>query len=174
MADTPRTRAQILTLLADNSAGEISPQDMRDAIVSLFGVYGIIRTVGNATIQALTAATPAKLANFSENGVGVGATPDYQNNKITLDNGGTYVLLAQVSLKSSVDDAVIELNLAIDDVAGDGKFDLHLENLGKAASGMCFDLLAINAAEVLSLIIESDKTANITVIDAQLLAVRIG
>lgn len=174
MTDSIRSRAQILALLANNSTGEISPQDMRDAIVSLFGVYGIIRTVGNAVVQALTAATPAKLANFSENGLSVGANPDYQNNEITLDNGGTYVLLAQVSLKSSVDAAAIEVNLAIDDVAGDGGFDLHLENLGEAASGMCFDLLAINAAEVLSLIIESDKTADITVIDAQLAALRIG
>ena len=35
MADTQRTEAAILALLADNSTGDISPQDMRDAIVSM-------------------------------------------------------------------------------------------------------------------------------------------
>ena len=35
MADTQRTRLQILTLLADNVTGQISEQDMRDIIVTL-------------------------------------------------------------------------------------------------------------------------------------------
>ena len=41
MADTPRTLAQILALYADNTSGQISPQDARDFIVSIFG-QGII------------------------------------------------------------------------------------------------------------------------------------
>ena len=39
MADTIRTQAQILTLLADNTTGDISPQDHRDQVVS-GAVYG--------------------------------------------------------------------------------------------------------------------------------------
>lgn len=35
MADTQRSRAQILVLLADNSTGNISPQDLRDTIVTI-------------------------------------------------------------------------------------------------------------------------------------------
>lgn len=35
MADTQRTRAQILALFADNTTGQISAQDMRDFIVTL-------------------------------------------------------------------------------------------------------------------------------------------
>lgn len=35
MADTQRTRAGILSLFADNVTGQISPQDLRDAIVTL-------------------------------------------------------------------------------------------------------------------------------------------
>lgn len=35
MADTKRTRTEVLTLLADNVTGQISAQDMRDTIVSL-------------------------------------------------------------------------------------------------------------------------------------------
>lgn len=35
MADTQRTRADILTLFADNTTGEVSAQDMRDFIVTI-------------------------------------------------------------------------------------------------------------------------------------------
>jgi hypothetical protein len=34
MADTKRTQTEILALLADNVTGDISPQDLRDAVVS--------------------------------------------------------------------------------------------------------------------------------------------
>ena len=34
MVDTARTLAALQTLLADNTAGDISPQDVRDMLVS--------------------------------------------------------------------------------------------------------------------------------------------
>jgi len=35
MVDTPRTRSSILSLFADNTTGDISPQDLRDFVVSI-------------------------------------------------------------------------------------------------------------------------------------------
>lgn len=35
MTDTPRTQAELLSLFADNSSGAITPQDMRDFVVSV-------------------------------------------------------------------------------------------------------------------------------------------
>lgn len=40
MADTQRTRAAILALLADNATGDISAQDLRDTVVSALPDYG--------------------------------------------------------------------------------------------------------------------------------------
>ena len=40
MTDTKRTLAEILTLLADNVTGNISEQDIRDAIVTIHGGHG--------------------------------------------------------------------------------------------------------------------------------------
>jgi len=40
MADTPRTLAALQALLADNTAGDISPQDVRDLLVSVMGAGG--------------------------------------------------------------------------------------------------------------------------------------
>jgi len=174
MADSKRTRAQLLALLVDNSTGEISPQDMRDLVVSLFGVYGSIKAVDNAVVQAMTAATPAKVTNYTKNGLAVGTTPDYANNQIALPNGGTYLLYAQASIKSSVADVALNGRLAIDGSAIDGRFDMELVNADEVASGLCLDVIAITAAQVLSLRIETDKITNLTMTNGQLMACRIG
>lgn len=38
MVDTIRTLPELLTMMADNSTGDISPQDMRDFLVTIFGI----------------------------------------------------------------------------------------------------------------------------------------
>jgi hypothetical protein len=53
MADTIRTRAAILALFADNYTGAISPQDLRDFVVSTWrpsdGVYAYLSTPAETT-----------------------------------------------------------------------------------------------------------------------------
>ncbi len=48
MVDTIRSLAAIVALLADNTSGEISPQDMRDKLVSLAIQHGQLSVAGNA------------------------------------------------------------------------------------------------------------------------------
>ena len=62
MADTERTQTEILALLADNTAGAISPQDIRDSVVSARANQGLgwaFYTEGTAitqgTAQTITA-----------------------------------------------------------------------------------------------------------------------
>ena len=174
MTDTVRTRAQMLALFADNTTGEISAQDLRDMFISLFGVYTSIKAVGNSTAQVMAAATEAKLINFTKNGLAVAGTPDYSNSKITLDNGGTYIVIGQATIKSSEADVALKARLALDDTAIDGRFGMHLINAAEEESGFCFDIVAVNAAQVLSLRVETDKITNLTLTHGQLGAVRIG
>ena len=54
MADTQKTWAQIQTLLADNTTGAISPQDLRDAIYSLVPSYGGVYFNGGSTVTSIT------------------------------------------------------------------------------------------------------------------------
>ncbi len=70
MADTKRTQTEILALLADNVTGDISPQDLRDSVVSnrsnqgggwAFYTEGTAITQGTA--QAISAATRTQLLN---------------------------------------------------------------------------------------------------------------
>jgi len=49
MADTSRTKSALATILADNTAGDISPQDLRDLMESLDVPYGELYQTGNST-----------------------------------------------------------------------------------------------------------------------------
>jgi hypothetical protein len=65
MADTVRTRAQLQTLLADNVIGDISPQDIRDMLVSLIPNHGsLYRNVAADTVIS-TPGTYVKAAGTS-------------------------------------------------------------------------------------------------------------
>lgn len=52
MADTQRTITQILALLADNTAGDISEQDLRDAVLSLRPGFGTVSLTGRPSATA--------------------------------------------------------------------------------------------------------------------------
>lgn len=91
-ADTVRTQAQILTLLGDNTTGDISPQDFRDMVVSQ-SVYGAMYVTDGSTAQGSLSTTPVKVTGFATNGASSGTTPDATtDDDITLgaNSGGDY------------------------------------------------------------------------------------
>lgn len=60
MADTVRTLAALQSLLADNGSGLISPQDLRDFLVSVFAARGIAAAVADGgTIAHGLGVTPS-------------------------------------------------------------------------------------------------------------------
>jgi hypothetical protein len=70
MADTERTQTEILALLADNTVGAISPQDMRDSVVSAranegagWAFYTESTAITQGTAQAISASTRTQLLN---------------------------------------------------------------------------------------------------------------
>lgn len=77
MADVIRDLSAILALLADNTTGNISPQDVRDMVVSqVLPVYGEMRVEANSTPQTSISTTPAKLTSFNTDGLSNGCTVD--------------------------------------------------------------------------------------------------
>jgi hypothetical protein len=102
MADTIRTRAALLSLLADNTSGDISPQDIRDFLVSVHGVYGeIYKPDGAFDGVNLNNSTWTLLDIFTANGQAVGTTPDHANDKITVGSDGIYVVTFNLSMQYS-------------------------------------------------------------------------
>lgn len=51
MADTVRTLSALQTLLADNTTGAISPQDIRDLLITAVGSMFAVPVSGNTTLD---------------------------------------------------------------------------------------------------------------------------
>jgi hypothetical protein len=96
MADTARSVSALQALLADNTSGAISPQDLRDLLVSSLGVYGEIYVAGGSTPQGSIDTSYALITGFAANGLSSGTTPDHSSDQITVDVTGTYLVMANV------------------------------------------------------------------------------
>ena len=91
MADTPKSVADLQTLLANNTSGAISPQDVRDFLVSALGIYGDISVFNNGTeTQNNIGTTPVQLVGFDTDGNSNGCTPAQASNQITVGVAGDY------------------------------------------------------------------------------------
>jgi hypothetical protein len=100
MADTQRSLIDLLARLADNVAGDISEQDLRDLAVSIFGGYGGICVTGSPGAQGVNIAA-AKLTAFDANHASSGVTPDHANDKLTIGVDADYHVTFDVSLLGS-------------------------------------------------------------------------
>lgn len=87
MAETVRSISDILLLLADNTSGAISPQDLRDAIVSVCGNHGEL--IGAGTV---TGASSFKKFDQWTSGSGGGcvAADHATNRRLTVSVAGVY------------------------------------------------------------------------------------
>lgn len=65
MVDTVRTLAALQTLLADNATGEISPQDLRDMLVSVYPIVGANQMIETKLLGADT--TTVSFTNIDQN-----------------------------------------------------------------------------------------------------------
>lgn len=98
MADTPRALSAILALLADNVIGDISPQDLRDAIVSMLGEYAEIYLHDGSTAQTGVTTTPTKMTGFATNGADEGnLVADAANDQIDVSESMDVLVLFQCS-----------------------------------------------------------------------------
>ena len=176
MADVARTRAALLALLADNTAGDISPQDIRDFLVSVFGTWSAIYVADGSTPQAGVTTTPVKLTGFTVNVAGLGGmTPDFTDNSIQVNLDGAYLVLAQISFSGSVNQG-FEIHVNIDGV--ETPFGVHRKigtggDVGSAT--IIAPLTGLSSGEKIELYINTDPsgTAQLTIVDAQLFAIKI-
>lgn len=175
MVDTIRSLADLLALLADNSSGDISAQDVRDVVVSLHGVYGEMYVTGGASAQSLDT-TPAQLTGFAANGNSSGTTPDHTNDQITVGTDGVYLVHGQFSAIGETG-TTYELELRSNGSLVPGircKFTASM-TVGDHVSASFIGLVTLAADDVLSVYGESDDAggANLTLVEAQLVVHRV-
>jgi hypothetical protein len=174
MADTIRTLAALLALLADNTTGDISPQDIRDMLVTVHGVYGGVYVADGSTAQTGIDTTPTKMTGWATNTDSAGTTPDQANNQITVGTDGVYLVWASVGFSGSVNTTFLG-HLRVNDVESYAGFHRKLSAGGDVGSASFVSLNSLNADDVLSIYVESDAGggASMTPVDAQFIVFRI-
>lgn len=153
MADTVRTLAALQTLLADNTTGDISAQDVRDMLVSLFTPQFVgcqltksgTQVLGNGTVDVVT---------FDGTNYDTDSFADLDNDRITVptDFGGYYVATgAYITTGGAISNA-IEIHLNGNVVASQENTDGSLSPAGQVSTepillvaGDDIDLRAYNA-----------------------------
>jgi len=173
MADTIRTRTDLLTLLADNATGQISAQDVRDVVVTLHGVYGGMHVDDGSTPQSGVNGTPQKLTAWTTAMPAVGVTVDAANDQLTVGTAGVYLCVAQISFSGTIS-AAFEAHIYRN--GGDTGFGFHRKMGvgGDQGSATAAGLVTCAANDVFSVYVNSDGTNDqITVIDGQFFVIRI-
>ncbi|HUS38147.1 MAG TPA: hypothetical protein VMX74_01785 [Pirellulales bacterium] len=118
MADTARSLAALQVLLADNVTNDISPQDIRDFLVSVHGRYGGIHCTGYAGEgQSINAAGYTKLTQWAGNNPSSGIVPDYEAGTLTMSITGVYMMEFTLSYGCSNNNVNTELYVFKDGVA---------------------------------------------------------
>ncbi len=93
MSQTERTTTEINTALQNNVAGDISPEDMRDAIGSAMGGYASVSLAGAPAALAAVAQTPLVITQYDT----VQAQSVDENTDGAQANAGTGILTAGVA-----------------------------------------------------------------------------
>lgn len=181
MAQTARTLAALLGLLADNATKDISAEDQRDVLVSTFGAWAGMYVADGVTPQSGITTTPEKLICFTDNFSGPSGviTPDHTDDSLEVLLNGDYLALAQLSFSGSNNQS-FEIHAYVDGV--ESPFGTH-RKLGaggdEGSAVIIAPLVGANgllAAEKVTLYINTvpSGTGEVTVIDGQIFMIKIG
>lgn len=106
MADTARTLTALKALLPDNTSGDITPQDLRDVLVSCLGEWGFQYKMGAANItpgNAYVRLSPAAPT-------AIGTITDDSSFGFNVERDGAYLVFLKLDIgAASVTDAVYAL-----------------------------------------------------------------
>jgi len=167
MADTPRNLTDLLALLADNTTGNISAQDLRDMLVSCLGVYGSLSCFEAGAVQT-DPNTGAKLTCFTTNGDAHGTTPDHTDDSIQIDVSGEYDIYFQCSFSGTAS-AVVKFRLRVDGVEQSFGCTRKIGTAGDIGSASFFaPAQDLTTGEKITVYIEADgATDDFTIDDCQ-------
>ena len=177
MADTIRTLSALQTLLADNTTGQISPQDLRDMLVSCMGVYGHLYVTNGATAQAGISGTPAKLTCFASDGASNGLTVANALDRITVDSNsdGTYMVGFSLSVEDDIASGPHTYNFPIYKDGSTTVIEAQhtFETQNKVYSVSASGILTLAAAEYLEIYVSSADGTSVTVTEGSFWAHRL-
>ena len=177
MADTPRPRTDLLALAADNSSGLISPQDLRDMLISMMGGFGCLHVVGGSTAQTGINGTPAVVTGFVANGAqSEQCTPDHTNDRITFDVAGIWQVGWTINASGS-NGAVFhgQIDLVGTGTITGGSWRRTMDAAGAVGSAYAHAMVQADVGDYVRALISSDGTTDsLTPVDMSMFATRLG
>lgn len=112
MADQIRTKADILTRFPDNTSQTITPQDLRDFVVSILGAYGHIFAANASIALAVATGSWSKLAAFDTDGEANDVTVSASGDTVTIVTTAIYEISFGISFTGSTVAARWDLQIA--------------------------------------------------------------
>lgn len=160
MADTERSLTALQSLLANNTTGDISPQDLRDFLVSAFGGYGSIYVTGGSTAQTVSG-TPAKMTGFAANGPSSSSvTPDHTNDQITVTIAGDYAIDLSLGSFTGSNGSTITLDIYVNgSPSGIPTISRTFGSPATAGSACTKGILTLAANDIITVYVSSTSTS---------------
>jgi hypothetical protein len=176
MADTKRSLTALQALLADNTSGDISPQDVRDFLVTALGTAGAITWLDNSTAQSLTVAGGVtKIINAAADILSGGVTADFTNSKLTCPIAGVYIILFAFSASSSVANVLTSTSVFVNGVEQEhSTIERLISSGGDIGAFAGFAFTSVGAGEDIDIRMLVDKNTNITITQGQFGALLFG
>ncbi len=175
MADTIQTQAQLAVLLADNSSGAISPQDARNLMVSIMGVYAQLYAHDGVSTQVV-GTSAADITGWSAVQAEDGIDADHSVDSITIGAGhdGLYLALTQFTFSGTLN-TTFEFHLAVDGVETPGGGCKRKLGTGGDVGSCSFPcLIALVSGEEVTVQVEADGAGkDFDLVHGQLVLVRL-
>jgi len=176
MADTPRNITDLLALLADNVGQDISPQDLRDFLVSVLGEYAQIYVHDGATAQSGITTTPVKMTGWATDGDDEGnLDADAASDRINVDETMDVEVIFQCSFSGSAN-TTFEFHAYVSGEQTQGACKRKLGAGGDVGSCSFTCLLkGLTNTDAIEVYVESDNGggASMTPVHAQLVVKRV-
>jgi hypothetical protein len=167
MADTISTRAALVALLADNTTGAISPQDLRDMLISIDAANGCLSVSASAATALTGAAYPTNallLAGTTALGLANNVSMP-SNMRLRNDSGVSqrFSVRADVSMTSSVNNVVITFAIYKNGVLESGSEQSRKIGTGTDVGSLGLSwVVDLADTEYVEIYVQSDTTTNLT------------
>jgi len=160
MTDTARTLSALQTLLADNTAEAISPQDLRDMLVSVMGGYGAAYAAADASAQSSIGTSLTKLTAWADSvTTSKQCTPSASTEDITVTVAGIWLAVTALSFSGSTN-TTFQVRFHVDDVDSGMGFERKIGAGGDVGTAIGLAILNLSAGtEVVDLFIKADGSS---------------
>lgn len=165
MTQTERTITEINTALQDNVAGDITPEDMRDAVGSAMGGYASVALAGASAVLSAVAQIPLVITQYDtveaqsldENTDGAQANAG--TGLLTAGVAGVYAVSFYASYSLNQNNRLASFRAFLNGIAGDPEFE-RFTSTGADVGGVSLTaIVPLAAGDTVEMRVSQDTTS---------------